>query len=148
MEAVSTERGARELALGPACRLVEDQEDADASPKKGERRGSCSDRTHPRLGLGGGCSRRVGPLVRKEDTLGLYERLLQEATQEAEENPQREEQRRRQTHKRQKMQAYIKRRRMPVAGGGGYVTSEEIREEQERHLADLQALYGLVSGGG
>jgi hypothetical protein len=79
--------------------------------------------------------------------MGLNERLLQEATQEAEENPEREEQRRRQAHKRQGMQAYTKRRRMPVAGGGGYVNSEEIREEQERHLADLRVLYGLVRGG-
>jgi hypothetical protein len=37
MEAVSIERGARELALGPGGRLVEDQEGANASPKKGER---------------------------------------------------------------------------------------------------------------
>ncbi len=36
---------------------------------------------------------------------------------------------------------------MPVAEGGGYVTSEEVQEEQERHLADVQALRGLVSGG-
>jgi hypothetical protein len=51
--------------------------------------------------------------------MGLYERLLQEANQEAEENPEREEQRRRLAHKRQRMQAYIKRRPMPVADGGG-----------------------------
>jgi DNA-binding IscR family transcriptional regulator len=31
--------------------------------------------------------------------------------------------------------------------GGGYVTSEEIREEQERHLADLQALRSLMVNG-
>ena len=78
--------------------------------------------------------------------MGLYERLLQEATQEAEENPEREEQRRRQARKRQRMQAYVNSRRRPVVHGGGYVTSEEIREEQERHLADLQALRRLVSG--
>jgi hypothetical protein len=92
-------------------------------------------------------SRRVSPLIRKEDTMGLYERLLQEAAQEAEENPEREEQLRRQAHKRQGMQAYVNSRRRHLAYGGGYVTSEEIREEQERHLADLRALYGLVSGG-
>jgi hypothetical protein len=35
MEAVSIERGARELAFGPADHLVEDQEGDNASPKKG-----------------------------------------------------------------------------------------------------------------
>jgi hypothetical protein len=79
--------------------------------------------------------------------MGLYERLLQEATQEAEENPEREEQRRRGAAKRQRMQLYVTSRRRSGVHEGGYVTSEEIREEQERHLADLQALCSLVSGG-
>ncbi len=80
--------------------------------------------------------------------MGLYERLLAEAAQEKEqENPEQEEQQRRRTRKRQRMQAYISSRQTPVAEGGGYVTSEEIQKEQERHLADVQALRGLVSGG-
>jgi hypothetical protein len=78
--------------------------------------------------------------------MGLYERLLQEVTQEAEENPERDEQRRRGAAKRQRMQTYVNRRRRR-ATSGGYVTSQEMEEEQDRHLADLQALYGLVSGG-
>ena len=79
--------------------------------------------------------------------MGLYERLLQEAAQEVEGNPEREEQRRRQANKRQRMQTYIARRRGRVTDEGGYVTSQEIKVEQDRHLADLQALRGLVSGG-
>jgi hypothetical protein len=31
-----------------------------------------------------------------------------------------------------------------VIDGGGYVTSEDMREEQERYLDDLQALRRLV----
>ena len=81
--------------------------------------------------------------------MGLYERLLQEAAQEEKEreDPEQEEQRRRRTHKRQKMQAYIRSRRKPVPKGGGYLTSEEIKEEQDRYLADLQTLSRLMSGG-
>ena len=71
--------------------------------------------------------------------MGLYERLLQEATQEAEENPEREERRRR--------QAYVNNRRRPIAHEGGYMTSEEVQRVQERHLADLRTLSGLVNGG-
>ncbi len=81
--------------------------------------------------------------------MGLYERLLQEAAQEEvkeKENPERQEQWRRRAHKRQRMQAYIRSRRKPVLGGG-YVTSQEIKVEQERHLADLRTLSGLVNGG-
>jgi hypothetical protein len=89
----------------------------------------------------------VNPLVRKEDTMGLYERLLQEAAQEAEENPEREEQRRRPARKCQRMQAYVNSRRRAVLDEGGYVTSEEVQRDQERQLADLQVLRGLVSGG-
>ena len=79
--------------------------------------------------------------------MGLYERLLQEAAQEAEENPEREEQRKRRAQKHQRMQAYLNSRRKSVAISGGYVTSLEIKQEQERHIADLQALSGLVNGG-
>jgi multidrug resistance efflux pump len=86
-------------------------------------------------------------LVREEDRVGLYERLLQEAAQEAEENPEREEQRRRQARKRQRMQAYVNSRRRAVLDEGGYVTSEEVQRDQDRYLADLQALRGLVDGG-
>ncbi len=71
--------------------------------------------------------------------MGLYQQLLQEAAQEEEkENPEWE--------KRQRMRAYVRSRRKDMSGGG-YVTSEEIQEDQERHLADLQALCGLVNGG-
>ena len=79
--------------------------------------------------------------------MGLYERLMQEATQEVEENPEREERRRRQARKRQRMQAYVNNRRRPIAHEGGYVTSEEVQRVQERHLADLRTLSGLVNGG-
>jgi hypothetical protein len=58
--------------------------------------------------------------------MGLYERLLQEAVQEAEENPERKEQRRIGAAKRQRMQAYVKSRRRSVVHGGEYVTSEEV----------------------
>ena len=79
--------------------------------------------------------------------MGLYERLLAEAVQESGENPEREERRRRQARKRQRMQAYVNSRRKTVLHEGGYVTSEEVQRGQERHLADLRALRGLVSGG-
>jgi hypothetical protein len=76
---------------------------------------------------------------RQEEELSLYERLLTEAVQEEEqENPERE--------KHQRMRAYVRSRRKAVPGGG-YVTSVEMREEQERHLADLQALRNLVING-
>jgi hypothetical protein len=76
--------------------------------------------------------------------MGLYERILQEAAQGKEkgmENPERE--------RHQRMRAYIssRRRRAVPGGGGGYVTSEEIKEEQEKHLADLQALCGFLIWG-
>ena len=71
--------------------------------------------------------------------MGLYERLLAEAAQAEEKvNPERE--------KHQRMRAYVRSRRR-VVSGGGYVTSEEMREEQERYLADLQALRNLVVDG-
>ena len=77
---------------------------------------------------------------RQEEELGLYERLLAEAAQAQEkENPERE--------KHQRMQAYIRSHRGAVTNEGGYVTSQEIKKEQEMHLADLQALCGLVNGG-
>jgi hypothetical protein len=75
---------------------------------------------------------------RQEEKLGLYQRLLAEAVQEERENPERE--------KHQSMRAYIRSRRRAMSGGG-YVTSEEIQEEQERYLADLQALRSLVVSG-
>lgn len=72
--------------------------------------------------------------------MGLYERLLAEAAQaEEKEDPGRE--------KHQRMRAYVSSRRR-VVPGGGYVSSEEIREEQERYLADLQALRNLMVNGG
>jgi hypothetical protein len=76
----------------------------------------------------------------QEEELSLYQRLQREAVQEEErEYPQR--------GKHQRMRAYIRSRRRNVPGGGGYVTSEEMREEHERHLADLQALCNLVVNG-
>ena len=81
----------------------------------------------------------MAPLDRQEEELGLYQRLLAEAAQEEEkEDPGREKHRR--------MRAYVSSRRR-VVSGGGYVTSQEIKKEQERYLADLQALCGLVNGG-
>jgi hypothetical protein len=78
---------------------------------------------------------------RQEEKLGLYQRLLAEAglKEEEKENPQREKQR-------ERMRAYIRSRRRAVPGGG-YVTSEEMGEEQERYLADLQALRTLMTNG-
>jgi hypothetical protein len=71
--------------------------------------------------------------------VGLYKRLLREAAQEEEnENPQKE--------KHQRMRVYIRSRRKSIPGGG-YVTSEEMQEEQERYLADLQALRSLMING-
>lgn len=73
--------------------------------------------------------------------MSLYDRLLAEATQAEEKvNPQGE--------KHQRMRAYVRSRRRAITGGGGYVTSEEMREEQERYLADLQALRNLMVNGG
>jgi hypothetical protein len=73
---------------------------------------------------------------RQEEKLSLYERLLREAAQkEGKENPERE--------KHQRMRAYVKSRRKATPGGG-YVASEEMREEQERYLADLQTLRNLM----
>ncbi len=73
--------------------------------------------------------------------MGLYERLLREASQEKEkESPQRRKQQ-------ERMKAYIRSRRRDIPGGG-YVTSEEMREEQERCLANLQALRNLIINGG
>ena len=72
--------------------------------------------------------------------MSLYERLLVEAAQEEDkENPQREKQR-------ERMRNYVMSRRKDMPGSG-YVTSEEMREEQERHLADLQALCSLMVNG-
>jgi hypothetical protein len=79
---------------------------------------------------------------RQEEKLNLYERLLRETAQkEGKENPEREKQR-------ERMRAYIRSRRRAVPEGGGYVTSEEVQEEQERYLADLQALRNLLVNGG
>src|SRR4051812_1113710 len=79
--------------------------------------------------------------------MGLYERLLAEAVQEAEENPEREERWRRQARKRQRMQAYVNNRRRAVLHEGGYVTSEVVQRLQEKCLADLRSLSGFVNGG-
>jgi hypothetical protein len=71
--------------------------------------------------------------------MGLYQRLLEEATQEEEkESPQREKQ--------QRMRNYVMSRGKATPGGG-YVTSEEMQEEQERYLADLQDLRNLMING-
>jgi predicted phage gp36 major capsid-like protein len=73
--------------------------------------------------------------------MGLYQRRQREAAQKEEkENPQRQ--------KHERMQLYIKSRRRGSPGGGGYVTSEEMQEEQERYLADMQALRSLMVNGG
>lgn len=71
--------------------------------------------------------------------MGLYERLLQEAAQEKEkgmENPEQE--------RHQRMRAYIRSRRRSAVAGGGYITSEEIQEGEQRHVADLQAFCNLL----
>lgn len=83
----------------------------------------------------------MGAADRQEEKLSLYERLLAEASQKEEEteSPQRERQQ-------ERMRAYVRSRRKATPGGG-YVTSEEMREEQERYLADLQALRSLMVNG-
>jgi hypothetical protein len=76
----------------------------------------------------------------QEEELSLYERLQREAAQEEDkESPQREKQR-------ERMRAYVRSRRRTISDGG-YVTSEEMQEEQERCLADLQALRSLMVNG-
>ena len=78
---------------------------------------------------------------RQEEELGFYERLLREAAQEEEkENPEREKQQ-------ERMRAYVRSRSRADPAGGGYVTSEEMREKQERYLADLRALLSLMING-
>ena len=73
--------------------------------------------------------------------MGLYQRLQREAAQaEEKESLQREK-------RQERMRAYIRSRRKAMSGGGGYVTFEEMREEQERYLADLQALRSLMVNG-
>ena len=72
--------------------------------------------------------------------MGLYERLLAETAQP-------EEKENLEWQKHERLQAYIKSQRRGSPGGGGYVTSEEIREEQERYLTDLQALRNLLLNG-
>ena len=81
----------------------------------------------------------MAPLDRQEDELGLYERLLAEAAQAEEKDDLGREKHRR-------MRAYVSSRRR-VIPGGGYVASEEMREEQERRLADLHALRNLLVSG-
>jgi hypothetical protein len=77
----------------------------------------------------------------EEEELSLYGRLLAEAAQaEDKESPQREK-------RQERMRAYIRSRRRAIPEGGGYVSSEEIQEEQERYLADLQALRSLMING-
>jgi hypothetical protein len=79
---------------------------------------------------------------KQEEGSGLYERLLREAAQEEKEkeNPEREKQQ-------ERMRAYVRSRRRALLEGGGYVTSEEMQEEQERYLADLQALRNFLVNG-
>lgn len=73
--------------------------------------------------------------------MGLYERLLAEVAQaNARENREREK-------RQERMRVYLRSRRRAVPEGGGYVPSEEMREEQERCLADLQALRNLLING-
>ncbi len=73
--------------------------------------------------------------------MSFYERLLAEAAQaEEKENPEREK-------RQERMRAYVEGQRRAVPEGGGYVTSEEMREEQERYFADLQVLGSLMVNG-
>jgi hypothetical protein len=76
----------------------------------------------------------------RQEIFGLYQRHLQEAVQEEEKvNPQREKQQ-------ERMRTYIRSQRRAVPCGG-YIVFEEIQEEQERYLADLQALRSLMVNG-
>ena len=72
---------------------------------------------------------------RGEHTVGLYERLLQEAA-DLPEDPNRE--------RNERMSAYLRNLRRPVPEGGGYVTEEELEHEQGRYLTDIRKLRALL----
>ena len=67
--------------------------------------------------------------------MGLYKRLLQEAA-ELPEDPNRE--------RNERMSTYVRNLRRLVPEGGGYVTSEELKQEQERYLTDIRYLRTLL----
>ncbi len=67
--------------------------------------------------------------------MGLYERLRQE-TAELPEDPNRE--------RNERMSTYVRNLRRIVPEGGGYVTSEELKQEQERYLTDIRRLCALL----
>ena len=75
---------------------------------------------------------------RGEHTVGLYERLLQEAA-ELPEDPNRE--------RNERISAYLKNLRRSVPEGGGYVTKEELEQEQERYLTDIRKLRAFLIKG-
>jgi hypothetical protein len=70
--------------------------------------------------------------------VGLYERLLQEAA-ELPEDPNRK--------RNERVSAYLRNLRRPVPEGGGYVTTESLKEEQERYLTDIRKLRALLTKG-
>lgn len=67
--------------------------------------------------------------------MGLYERLLQEAT-ELPKDPN--------WKRNERMSAYARSLRRPVPEGGGYVTSEELDQEHERYLTDIRKLRAFL----
>ena len=77
-------------------------------------------------------------LPERSTRMGLYEQLLQEATQ-LPEDPNRERNRR--------ISAYLRSLRRPLPEGGGYVTKEELHKEQERYLREVRSLCSLLING-
>jgi len=67
--------------------------------------------------------------------VGLYERLVQEASKMSE-DPNRE--------RNERMSTYLKNLRRPLPEGGGYVTSEGLEQEQQRYLTDIRKLRALL----
>ena len=70
--------------------------------------------------------------------MGLFERLLREATQ-LPEYPNRERNRR--------ISAYLGNLRRSLPEGGGYVKKVELEEEQERYLREVRSLCSLLING-
>ncbi len=75
--------------------------------------------------------------------MGLYERLLEEKRILEEADTEEDKERHRRA---QRMSDYIERQKK-VTPAGGYVTSEELREEEEKRMRELRMLEGFVIRG-
>ena len=83
------------------------------------------------------------PLGLKGERVGLYERLLEEKRILDETDTEEDKERRRRAGR---MTAYVESQRKAVPAGG-YVTSEELREEEEKRIRELRMLEGFVVRG-